>query len=632
MRISSGGGKMLSVQTNMLAANASRQLGITTKDKAKRSEKLSSGYRINRAADDAAGLSISEKMRRQVRGLTQAAANAQDGISMVQIGEGALNEVHDMLQRANELAIKAATGTLQDVDRAMIDEEIQQLKAEIDKTARNTTFNEIALFPENGHSPIATSYLEMKGYDITLDLKNGTFQINEAQAGPGAAGAGRAVNISSGSVLADEIANKIVPGAIERILDSFPSLKNAVGSDTIDMALQVAYIDGKNNTMAYAYFTYSLGGGKPTSMGIRVDAADFNDADAQGTGSNADALKATMAHELMHSVMQYTLTDGMSGRKGERYPTWFAEGTAQLAGGGFANGWNDTLSYYANFLTSENDASQDSNISNYLSKFTMGGRPYGHGYLGTAYLGWLANGKGAVTGANIAAGMDKIFADLLAGNSLASAIQNNTGIDVDELNRRFKNGNAELTEFVRKLAYESKTGAGSVIAAGGLGVGPSSVLGTGALDQPFRIDPFQISIDYSGPEMIALQVGAEAGIHIDVDLYKMSSQALGLEGMNVKTTDDADLAIDGIKRAIHYVGNVRSHYGAIQNRLEHTINNLNNISENTAAAESQIRDTDIAEEMVGYSNGQILSQAGASILAQANQSYQMILSLLGLRT
>lgn len=624
-----GGGKMLSVQTNMLAANASRQLGITTKDKAKRSEKLSSGYRINRAADDAAGLSISEKMRRQVRGLTQAAANAQDGISMVQIGEGALNEVHDMLQRANELAIKAATGTLQDVDRAMIDEEIQQLKAEIDKTARNTTFNEIALFPENGHSPIATSYLEMKGYDITLDLKNGTFQINEAQAGPGAAGAGRAVNISSGSVLADEIANKIVPGAIERILDSFPSLKNAVGSDTIDMALQVAYIDGKNNTMAYAYFTYSLGGGKPTSMGIRVDAADFNDADAQGTGSNADALKATMAHELMHSVMQYTLTDGMSGRKGERYPTWFAEGTAQLAGGGFANGWNDTLSYYANFLTSENDASQDSNISNYLSKFTMGGRPYGHGYLGTAYLGWLANGKGAVTGANIAAGMDKIFADLLAGNSLASAIQNNTGIDVDELNRRFKNGNAELTEFVRKLAYESKMGAGSVIAAGGLGVGPSSVLGTGALDQPFRIDPFQISIDYSGPEMIALQVGAEAGIHIDVDLYKMSSQALGLEGMNVKTTDDADLAIDGIKRAIHYVGNVRSHYGAIQNRLEHTINNLNNISENTAAAESQIRDTDIAEEMVGYSNGQILSQAGASILAQANQSSQMILSLLG---
>lgn len=621
---------MLSVQTNIMAANANRQLGMTTKARAKRSERLSSGYRINRAADDAAGLSISEKMRRQIRGLTKAAENAQDGISLVQIGEGALNEVHDMLQRANELAIKAATGTLQDSDRMMIDAEIQQLKAEIDKTARNTTFNEIEIFPEKGHSPIATSYMEMKGYDITVNLKDGSFQINEAQAGPGAAGAARdAVKVNSGSALADTIANEIVPNAVKQILDSFPSLKNAVGSDTINMALEVSYIDGKNNTLAYAYFRYSLGGGKPTSMGIRVDAADFKDADVKGTGGNAAALKATMAHELMHSVMQYTLTDGMSGRKGEKYPTWFAEGTAQLAGGGFANGWNDTLSYYANFLTDENDTSQDGNIKNYLSKFTMTNRPYGHGYLGTAYLGWLANGKGDVTGANIAAGMDKIFADLLAGKSLSTAIQQNTGITVSNLNGRFKNGNAELTEFVRKLAYESRKGAGSVIAAGGLGVGPSSVLGTGALDQPFRIDPFQVSVDFSGPKMIALQVGAEAGIHIDVDLYKMNSAALGLEDLNVKTTDDADLAIEGIKRAIHYVGNVRSHYGAIQNRLEHTIKNLDNIIENTTAAESQIRDTDIAAEMVEYSNNQILMQAGTSMLSQANQSSNLILSLLG---
>ncbi len=141
---------MLSVQTNIHAANASRNLGRTTKANAKSSEKLSSGYRINRAADDAAGLSISEKMRRQIRGLTQAVANAQDGISMVQIGEGALNEVHSMLHRANELAVKAATGTLQDADRMMIDAEIQQLKAEIDSTARNTTFNEIRLFRKTG--------------------------------------------------------------------------------------------------------------------------------------------------------------------------------------------------------------------------------------------------------------------------------------------------------------------------------------------------------------------------------------------------------------------------------------------------------------------------------------------------
>ncbi|MDE5937728.1 MAG: flagellinolysin [Lachnospiraceae bacterium] len=625
---------MLSVQTNILAANASRQLGITTKDNAKRTEKLSSGYRINRAADDAAGLSISEKMRRQMRGLTQAAANAQDGISMLQVGEGALNEVHDMLHRANELAVKAANGTLQDFDRGQIDKEIQQLKAEIDRTARNTSFNEISIFPENGYSPLATGYMEMKSYDISIDLRDGSFMINEAQAGTGAAGMGRAgVNaVSSGSVLADTIANEIVPNAVNQILDAFPALKTAVGSDTIDMALQVAYIDGKNNTMAYAYFTYKNSGGKPVSMGIRVDSADFKDADALGTGSNADALKSTMAHELMHSVLQYTLTDGMSGRRGEKYPTWFVEGTAQLAGGGFANGWNDTLSYYANYLTDEDDTSQDTNISNYLKKFTMGGRPYGHGYLGVAYLGYLAGGGkpgGTVDDTIIKNGMNRIFADLLGGKTLSSAIKDNTGITTDQLNSYFKNGNAGLTEFVRKLAFASKKGAGSVIAPGGLGDGPSSVLGTGALDQPFRIDPFQITIDDSGPAMIALQVGAEAGIHIDFALYKMNCKALGLEDLNVKTTDDADLAMEGIKRAIQYVSNVRSQYGAIQNRLEHTIKNLENITENTTAAESRIRDTDIAEEMVGYSNSQILMQAGTSMLTQANQSSQLILSLLG---
>ena len=133
------------VQHNLTAMNANRQLGIVGNNLAKSTEKLSSGYKINRAADDAAGLSISEKMRRQVRGLTQASANAQDGISMVQTAEGALTEVHDMLQRMNELAVKAANGSNQSVDRDYIDSEIQQLKSEVDRVAATTTFNELNL-------------------------------------------------------------------------------------------------------------------------------------------------------------------------------------------------------------------------------------------------------------------------------------------------------------------------------------------------------------------------------------------------------------------------------------------------------------------------------------------------------
>ena len=130
------------VQHNLTAMNSSRMLNITTSAQAKSTEKLSSGYKINRAADDAAGLAISEKMRRQIRGLTQASANAQDGISCVQTAEGALTEVHDMLQRMNELAVKAANGTQTSADRGYINQEVQALVSEIDRVASTTTFNE----------------------------------------------------------------------------------------------------------------------------------------------------------------------------------------------------------------------------------------------------------------------------------------------------------------------------------------------------------------------------------------------------------------------------------------------------------------------------------------------------------
>ena len=140
------------VQHNLTAMNSNRMLGLTTASQAKSTEKLSSGYKINRAADDAAGLAMSEKMRRQVRGLTQAVANAQDGISMVQTAEGALNEVHDMLQRMNELAVKAENGTLKSDDRDYIDAEVQQLMSEINRVASTTTFNENNLLDGKGGS------------------------------------------------------------------------------------------------------------------------------------------------------------------------------------------------------------------------------------------------------------------------------------------------------------------------------------------------------------------------------------------------------------------------------------------------------------------------------------------------
>ncbi len=159
------------VQHNLTAMNSNRMLGVTTSQQAKSTEKLSSGYKINRAADDAAGLAISEKMRRQVRGLTQASANAQDGISCVQTAEGALNEVHDMLQRMNELAVKAKNGTNKTDDREYINSEVQNLKSEIDRVASTTTFNEQNLL--NGEFSAGKSLQVGAEADQTITLKIG---------------------------------------------------------------------------------------------------------------------------------------------------------------------------------------------------------------------------------------------------------------------------------------------------------------------------------------------------------------------------------------------------------------------------------------------------------------------------
>jgi flagellin len=160
--------KIMVVQHNLTAMNSNRMLGVTTSSQAKSTEKLSSGYKINRAADDAAGLAISEKMRRQIRGLTQATANAQDGISLVQTAEGALAEVHDMLQRINELAVQSANGTNMSKDREYLDAEVQQLTDEINKVADSVTFNEQKLL--NGEFNTTLQVGSEKGNELSIKI------------------------------------------------------------------------------------------------------------------------------------------------------------------------------------------------------------------------------------------------------------------------------------------------------------------------------------------------------------------------------------------------------------------------------------------------------------------------------
>ena len=619
---------MVRIQHNITSLNVHRNLTGNNRSVARDLEKLSSGYKINRAGDDAAGLAISEKMRAQITGLEQAWQNADDGISLVQTAEGAMTEVHTMLNRMMELSVQSANGTYTEKERIMMNQEVQKLKTEITRVGSTTSFNSIHLFPDG--SIFSTKEASVTTYNLTLDLKNGTVQIDRsgAASASGAGGVSRAANN-----LADKIAEEYFPNAVRQILDKFPSLKTALAGDTVGMELQIGNIDGSGGMLAYAKFSFRATG-KAGNMLIMLDSSDFSDASI--TGAAEKTLESTLAHEIMHSVMQYTMTDQMSGRGGsERFPEWFTEGTAQLAGGGFPTHWNDTLINIANTLTNANDTSKDTEIANYLRSYSVAGRPYGHGYLASAYIGYLAGGAGAVDGTTIANGMNRVFQEITQNKaSLFGAISTATGGKITSqggLESLFSSGNSDLVAFVRQLAFNSKNGSGSVIANS---LGDTDIIGaTVTGDQEFYLTDNPTKPTGKGiasTRGIQLMVGCdnESASIINVELFRMNTDSLGLTLTNVLDQDSSREAIEQVNNAIDELSSIRSYYGALQNRLEHTVSNLSNTIENLTAAESRIRDTDMAKSMMSYVRNSILVQSSQAMLAQANQQPSSVLQLL----
>ncbi len=634
------------IQHNITAMNSNRQLGLTTNVQAKSSEKLSSGYRINRAADDAAGLAISEKMRRQIRGLTQASANAQDGISFVQIADGALNEVHEMLQRGSQLAVKAANGTLTDTDREYINAEITKLKEEINAVAGKTTFNEIQIFPSNG-----SSATEMSAAQKTLAAK---------------------------------IANEYVPTAVSQIVSKLSGslggklselAANSTVEDAYGMKLDISYIDGPSKTLAYMQSSfYSNNPGYDEYVAgqllMKVDAADFSSVNL--TAKQQQELESTIAHELMHGVMDILLPEGMftsedpaDDNKGN-LPKWFKEGTAQLVGGGFTTGWNN---YIIDIVkSSSEEADKLAAVRSYLKNgtfhvngrmqltpkegMTVEDRPYGHGYLACAYLCQLASGQTDVSQGSLINGADKIFNALMANEQnykngsanvksfegVINSVIQGSGKQLSDVINEVNTGGVDAAGFVLKLANACNPGSGELFGAGSLiasSLSSSSVMGTTVTSkQAMYVKNIDATASDESEEIdetiLYLQVGADSAEdnRIGIKRFALSASALGIEETNTRTTQDSLEAISQFKGALSSVSAMRSYYGAMQNRLEHTIRNLDNVVENTTASESQIRDTDMAEEMVRYSNNNILAQAGQAMLAQSNQTNQGVLSLL----
>ena len=536
------------VQHNLTAMNSNRMLGLTTASQAKSTEKLSSGYKINRAADDAAGLSISEKMRKQIRGLTQASSNAQDGISAVQTAEGALNEVQDMLQRMNELAVKSANSTNSASDREAIQAEIDQLTTEIDRVSETTKFNE--------------TYLLKGDVNATDAAKDTNFQYK------------------STDVLSQDL--------------------YYVKDNKIETVKKGTYASGLDSNTTY----YKDSNGVKVGTAFDTTTADSDKVESKDVFSTAGKYYTKDADGKFYAVASGTVLDTNA--------TYYT-GSAVTGGA----------------VESSMVAVAGSNVTDKTTSWLLKAGETAYDSAGKTYAGGDVIGTAQTD-------LSKYYKSI--GAALPDA--------ADSVNM----AGADSKDYVVKSSIQFVDGDGNEIAANGL---DKYLENDGTLKADAKLyiktgegvtnrteagqDQVNEFVDASkkydvGALTLKLHVGADATVNnqISIDIKSMSAKTLGVEGLKVDGEDDTNSlnAIETIKAALNKVSDQRSALGAVQNRLEHTINNLDNVVENTTSAESQIRDTDMATEMVKYSNNNILAQAGQAMLAQANQSNQGVLSLL----
>lgn len=542
------------VQHNLNAINANNKMNINVSGTKKATEKLSSGYQINRAGDNAAGLAISEKMRSQIRGLSQATKNANDGISLIQTAEGGLNETHSILQRMRELSVQSANGTYQDdTDREAIQLEVDALKSEIDRIASSTEYNGMKLLDgslggsqgtnEYGakYGVVSTADTDLVGATITSNIAG--VKVTTAYAASGKGGE-NALWSADGKTLT----MNLVSGETYTQKDIDNLIANATQSKDVGQEQAPSEISIK---LANGVMTASKAGNTDATVaGLRA------------TGSNSvDVIKL--------------VGDKKSGAHGSSDQITF---TANSYGKAYDTGMA------AKITISTDVAAGKENV-----EVTKAAKPAGAGTAATAaeIKLHLSTGKTYT---------EKDIENILkeAGYDYSVKLEDTTNTD----------GDAD-----GKIYFNVK-GDAEVAITDGAGVGKDSVPNNG--------------------KGLTFQIGAN-GVEdqrVTLNVNDMSSSAIGVANADVSTQDAANAAIDMIDAAVKTVSMQRAGLGALQNRLEYTVNNLTTTNENLTAAESQIRDTDMATEMINYTKNNILQQASQAMLAQANQQPQAILQLL----
>lgn len=620
------------IQHNVASLNTHRQLGMNQLNATKNLEKLSSGYKINRAGDDAAGLAISEKMRGQISGLNMASKNAQDSISLIQTTEGALNEVHAMLQRGRELSVQAANDSNTESDRTQLQKEVDQLLNEINDTADRTEFNTLKVLKPRTANDLALSNTNSSVNVITNEMNsvvNGNVSNTTFSNTTGASGTSTITpELKS---LTEKMLDSIIGNAEKAAFDAY-----GITPDKVNM--QVSYIDDDPGDRV-AWVTVQSSWTLPDKSDVtsRPTALTLDKQDFFGTSALWIEPDRIVAHEMVHAVM------GGAIDKFSQLPDWFTEGAAEYVAG--ANERVNTSLHNINVAGggSMTEAAQLEALANMVGGADTSDE-YSAGFLAVKYL----DSKLADSGKT----MKDLMGDLAAGKSLDDAIHDNAGYtDASAFLADFKSPTGAATYFA---TTDFSHGTGSILAgqpgytdtdAGIMPDGPAtSTLFTYTWDDStgyVEVMNERNGTNNSGsgtgiseesktsPEYVSFQIGANEGQAMSIKLPEISTSILGIDTVSLLSHDSAASAITRFDGAIATVSDIRANLGAVQNRLEYTITNLQNTAENVSAAESRIRDTDMASEMMKFTKNNILTQAAQSMLSQANQQPQNVLQLLG---
>ena len=702
------------IQHNMQAMNANRMLGNVVTSQSKSTEKLSSGYRINRAGDDAAGLAISEKMRGQIRGLSQASTNAQDGISLIQTAEGALTETHSILQRMRELAVQASNDTNTDDDRTQIQNEIDQLTQEVNRIATTTEFNTKKLLDGSNVGSVSE-----KAGSVSVDstFSNSNISATVTQDGSAKAAFTDVIRIE---ITKDFEAGQSTTGT-QKLSDEFMAKINSLVSTDGDVALDLVLQD--TTAVEITNGSYSANNSTEENIEGALKAAKAELSTLEATASKSAAAVETNSDAVAQTVENIMkIVEDSAAKTGE---TILKEGVTKedvaealknyinaiaadgtQAGAGASNEVTATKKAFSDLFNASTSLKSDKTIAAAGAEITAAGIQSDNTTAITASTNAVITADTTTFSAivtDITGKVDtfaKAVADAIIDDEIAQAKVKQTQEVVDvlsntELSKAIADYNKAKSEYDgltvgtdtdEKIAqYKAKmdeakvhldslnkdadvlkvtdlfgnASSGSTAFAIGANVDKNNeltitlknksdedtVITLTNADQLKAGDVLTITAGAmteskaaeTGSEAIRLQAGANAGQEIALGISSMKAVDLnivqtkeGVEGNALQVTSQAEasLAVKAYDLAIQKVSTERAKMGAIQNRLEHTISNLDTSAENLQSAESRIRDVDMAEEMTVYSKNNILQQAAQSMLAQANQSTQGVLSLL----